>query len=557
VTILSKLADRPRTAAALVALAAALVYAGTLGHALVWDDANVLAGVREAAARGAGALLGAEFLADTGYHRPVVLLSLRIDDLLGGGAAFMFHLTNVLLHIAASVLTLLLLRAWLRGAAAALVGALVFAVHPAHVESVAFVSGRTDLWAAVLGLAATLAWTRWRRGERRAGPAAVLLFLLSLFAKESAYLLPTALLAVSALLPQDVPEPRPWWRRQAGWLGVAVATMAVAMALRVGVAGVGFGEGAATAGSRLGADLATRLGHLPALAAWYLRLLLTPWPLNAYWSVQHLTPGIPTLTAAVAAVGVVALARRRGAAGLAWTFVFLLPVLGFAPLQGAPFAERFLYLPSFGWCLVIGALHARVSDAGRRRLAAGAATALVLILAAATLARVPVWRDDATLFTDMARRSPKEDIVQHNLGAALHRAGDTAGSMAAYRRAVAMAPNHEPSLRALGVAEGAAGNFEVSFDLLRRAVAADPRRPESHYNYAVIANQLGRAELAETHYRRAIELRPDYALPVAGLCELLAARGDAEGARRQLATLQRLDPRLAAETQRRLAGAAP
>lgn len=556
-TNLSKLADRPQTAAALVALAAALVYTGTLGHALVWDDANVLAGVREAAARGAGALLGAEFLADTGYHRPVVLLSLRLDDLLGGGAAFTFHLTNVLLHVAASVLTLLLLRAWLRGAAVALVGALVFAVHPAHVESVAFVSGRTDLWLAVLGLAATLAWTRWRRGERRAGPAAVLLFLLSLFAKESAYLLPAALLAVSALLPQDVPDPRPWWRRQAGWLGVAVVTMAVAAALRVGVAGVGFGEGAATAGSRLGADLATRLGHLPALAAWYLRLLLIPWPLNAYWSAQHLDPGIMTWAAAVAAVGVVALARRRGAAGLAWTFVFLLPVLGFAPLQGAPFAERFLYLPSFGWCLIVGALFARTADAGRHRLAAGAATALVLVLAAATLARVPVWRDDATLFTDMARRSPKEDIVQHNLGAALHRAGDTAGSMAAYRRAVAMAPNHEPSLRALGVAEGAAGNFEVSFDLLRRAVAADPRRPESHYNYAVIANQLGRAELAETHYRRAIELRPDYALPVAGLCELLAARGDAEGARRQLATLQRLDPRLAAETQHRLAGGAP
>jgi tetratricopeptide (TPR) repeat protein len=557
VTNLSKLAESPRTAAATVALAAALVYAGTLGHALVWDDANVLAGMREAAARGAGALLGAEFLADTGYHRPVVLLSLRLDDLLGGGAAFVFHLTNVLLHLAATVLTLLLLRAWLHHATAALAGALVFAVHPAHVESVAFVSGRTDLWVATLGLAAALAWTRWRRGERSAGPAAALLFLLALFAKESAYLLPAALLAVSALFPDDARDPRPWWRRQTGWLGVAFLTMAVAAALRVGVAGIGFGEGAATAGSRLGADLATRLGHLPELTAWYLRLLLVPWPLNAYWSAHHLAPDILTWAAAVAAIGIVALARRRGAAGLAWTFIFLLPVLGFAPLQGAPFAERFLFLPSFGWCLVTGALFARASDSGRRRLAAGATAALVLVLAVATVARVPVWKDDATLFTDMARRSPEEDIVQHNLGAALHRAGDGAGSMAAYRRAVAMAPNHEPSLRALGVAEGAAGNFEVSFDLLRRAVAADPKRAESHYNYAVIANQLGRVELAETHYRRAIELRPDYALPVAGLCELLAVRGDAEGARRQLAALQRLDPRLAAETQRRLTGTSP
>ncbi|MBK7703761.1 MAG: tetratricopeptide repeat protein [bacterium] len=181
----------------------------------------------------------------------------------------------------------------------------------------------------------------------------------------------------------------------------------------------------------------------------------------------------------------------------------------------------------------------------------------MLVLAIATVARVPVWKDDATLFTDMARRSPEEDIVQHNLGAALHTAGDRAGSLAAYRRAVALAPTHEPSLRALGVAEGAAGNLEASYDLLRRAVAADPRRPEAHCNFAVIAAHRGELGLAETHYRRALELRPDYALPVAGLCELLAARGDAEGARRQLAALQRLDPRLAAETQRRLAGTSP
>ncbi|MDO9694345.1 MAG: tetratricopeptide repeat protein [Candidatus Latescibacteria bacterium] len=556
-TNLSNLADRPRTAAAIVALAAALVYAGTLGHALVWDDANVLAGMREAAARGPGALLGAEFLADTGYHRPVVLLSLRLDDLLGGGAVFVFHLTNVLLHLAASVLTLLLLRAWLRNDAAALAGALVFAVHPAHVESVAFVSGRTDLWVTVLGLAAALAWTWWRRGARRAGPAALLLFLLSLFAKESAYLLPAALLVISALLPQDARDPRPWWRRQAGWLGVAVVTMAVAAALRVGVAGVGFGEGAATAGSRLGADLTTRLGHLPALAAWYLRLLLVPWPLNAYWSVQHLAPGVLTWAAAVTAVGVVALARRGGAAGLAWTFIFLLPVLGFAPLQGAPFAERFLYLPSFGWCLVAGALFARAADAGRRRAATVTAAVVVALLTTATLTRVPVWKDNVTLFDDMARRSPGEYVVQHDLGAALHLAGDRAGSLAAYRRAVALAPTHEPSLRALGVAEGAAGNLDASYDLLRRAVAADPRRPEAHCNFAVIAAHRGELGLAETHYRRALELRPDYALALAGLCETLAARGDADGARRHLAALQRLDPRLAAETQRRLTGTSP
>ena len=556
VRALWKLADRPRTAAALVALTAALVYAGTLGHALVWDDADVLAGMRGAAEIGWGALLGVEFLPDTGYHRPVVLLSLYADDFLGGGAPFMFHLTNVLLHAAASVLTLLLLRAWLRHSAGALFGAMLFAVHPVHVESVAFVSGRTDLWVAVLVLGATLAWTSWRRGSCRAGPAAVLAFLLALFAKESAYLLPVALFAIALLLPDQKRNSRLWWRRHAGWLVVVALTMSVAAALRIGVAGLGFGDASAAAGSRLGSELATRLGHLPALVAWYLRLLLIPWPLNAFWSISHLSPGMFTWMTAVATLGLAVFARRHGAAGLAWAFVFLLPVLGFAPLQGAPFAERFLYLPSFGWCLVAGALYARAAAAGRRG-AAIAAAALVLAMSAATLARVPVWKDDATLFTDMVRRSPDEYVVQHDLGAALLLAGDRAGSLAAYRRAVALAPTHEPSLRALGVAEGAAGNLEASYDLLRRAVAADPRRPEAHCNFAVIAAHRGEFGLAETHYRRALELRPDYALAMAGLCETLAARGDAEGARRQLATLQRLDPRLAAETQRRLAGASP
>lgn len=90
------------------------------------------------------------------------------------------------------------------------------------------------------------------------------------------------MLVVSALLPLDDPregrgrDPRPWWRRQAGWLAAAALTMAAAAALRLGLAGLGFGEAAATAGSRLGSDLGTRLGHLPALAAWYLRCCCSP-----------------------------------------------------------------------------------------------------------------------------------------------------------------------------------------------------------------------------------------------------------------------------------------
>src|SRR5262245_810223 len=164
--------------AAVVAIFAFLLYLPTLDFQLVWDDPHLLEFVRtQWRSGGARALLSSEFLLGsgsphTGYFRPVVLASLWLDDGLGSGHAWVFHLTNVLLHACVCALVVLLLEWVLNDGPSAAFGGLLFAAHPVHVEAVAFVSARTDLWAALLVFSATAIWTR-RRIRGATGPAGV------------------------------------------------------------------------------------------------------------------------------------------------------------------------------------------------------------------------------------------------------------------------------------------------------------------------------------------------------------------------------------------------
>jgi hypothetical protein len=287
-----------RAALALVLLVAALAYARTATFGLVWDD-RLLVAQAEAAHRrdGVPGLLRAEYLATgdrgaPGYHRPLALASIWLDARLARALPWSFHLTNVALHALASLLVLLLLRALLPPGGGALFGALLFAVHPAHVESVAFVSARTDLWAGCLVLASTLLWLRERRGPPGGAwltrALSTLALALAGLAKETALLLPAVLLLWGRLLPEEEGGERPGRRGGAlAWIPLWAGALIVVLLLRR-LSGVGWAGG----------GLLPAAGSLPLLA-WaaavktehYAKLLLLPWPLNAYYTPDQVAPG--------------------------------------------------------------------------------------------------------------------------------------------------------------------------------------------------------------------------------------------------------------------------
>jgi tetratricopeptide (TPR) repeat protein len=552
----------PVVAACAVALVAVATYASSVGYELVWDDPLLLGSIAEAANRGGlGAILTAPFQLFGAeelrvYFRPVVLLSLWGDQTAGGGAAWTFHATNVLLHALVSVLCFTLFRAYL-SSAAALAAALLFAVHPVHTESVAFVSGRTDVWAALFVLIAAACWVRVRHDvvERRVvwfalGGGALFLALLS---KEVAFVLPGVLLVWDRLDPRPASPPL-WFKRNAPWLlswGIAIGG---ALAIRTGVAGVGFGANSASASPLLA-------GGLPfgaALCTTYARLLLLPWPLFAYYSADMLRATGLSIAALTALIGLSAAffsrrRRRLGALALVWMAGFLLPVSGVVPLVGAALAERHLYLPSIGFCLLLGSVLDHLPTALPLRSAGRVLIASIgLLFVALTIARSPTWRDDVTLYTHISETAPNEAWAHYNLGLALESRGRIARAERAFLLTVevdvSFAEAHY-NLGRLDLERKRPGDAVLHFE---KAVEAEPSFSVAWNNLGVALTRSGRSEEALQAHEQAIAADPKNAAAHANLGFLYLRMGRRDSAMATLDTLRGLDPAMAAELDRAL-----
>lgn len=488
-----------RRAALLAALVAFLVFAPTLDYPLVWDDVPLT--WRAASPPGGGglaAVLTQEFQLErgvpTGYYRPVVMLSLWLDGKLASAITVQYHLTNVLLHAACTFLVVLLLgRLIPAGGTGPLLAGALFALHPVHTEAVAFVSGRTDLLAALFVLSAALFWLDHRgRPSLSRLVASGLCLLFGLMSKEVAAMLPVVLLAIDAATERG--GGASWWARNRAPLVAWSAALALAAALRFGVAGVALGAAAGEVPT-----FATRL----AAFATFLRLLVVPWPLNAYYTVESLPPLAPSLVVALLLVAAfVVAARVAGRAsvlgGAAFVVAFLVPVMGFVPIRGAAVAERFLYLPSVGVALLAAGL---LSAASRRPAVHRAALVAVLVVgavfAAGTITRSRTWSSAETLGREIERTSPAQRAGTRNeFARKLQARGMHAQAAAALREAVALQPGAAVLWNNLGVSQLALGQAADALASFDRALALDPSLAEARLQRGMALIALGRRDEA-------------------------------------------------------------
>jgi len=524
----NRLHETPRLGLAVTIVVACLAYARTLGFDLVWDDLGLLAYIEQVRAEGGWpALLRAEFRLDVpyGYYRPLILTSLAVDQTLSGDGVRLFHLHNVVLHAVNSGLVLLVARRWLGASLGAVIAGLLFAIHPVHVESVAFVSGRTDLLAATWILVAVLAWSR---RDRMWTPRRLVLFggafLLALLAKEVALVLPVALVLIDLAGLRDADRQEPWLQRNRPWLAAMGAALVVYCGLRFIVADVGFGMLGGPAAvdqvaqvSRMRDDPAL----LPRIWLGYGRLLVWPWPLNAFHTASGLGLLWPLVaTALLGALAATSWSRRHGRIGLAmvlWIVVFVLPVSGLVPLRGAIIAERFLYLPSVGWCVLLGYGAARLFPWLSEQLGPDVRMLTVTValamlgLGAGTVHRSEVWRDEVALFESMVAASPDAVLAHNNLA----------------------------------VAYGRQGRLDESLRILADAVKLKPDYVEAWTNIGFVHLQSGRPQEAVTAYRKALGYDPGYVRARHDLVVAFMELGDRAAALREWEELRRGAPELA------------
>jgi len=442
---------RLEVAALMVAVTALAAYVLTLGNGFAYDDIPVVLGDSRLASLDLRAIFSGGYWPnpDLGLYRPLTTLSFALDWALAGNSPAWFHLVNVLWHAATCVLALLLL-ARLFPVRAALAGALVFALHPVHVEAIANVVGRSEPLAASFLLAACLVWMSDLRGRAALTSA---LFGLALLAKESAIMLPAALVLVDAARGRPFAEGvRPWVRRNLrAFFAIGVVGIGY-LVLRAAVLG-GLTPGRVDPTIELTGSAVARV--LTALQAWpvFLRLLFFPLTLLADYGPRILLPidspnagavlGAFLLVATVLG-GTVAFARgaRRIGFGLLWFPVIVFPVSNFIIPIGVLVAERTLYLPSLAVAVAVAGVVVLVERTGEapRRAFSMAGLIVLALLAGRVLVRIPDWQSTDAIMAALLRDRP--DSFRGTLhGARVMRARrDAKAASAAYDRVLELWP---------------------------------------------------------------------------------------------------------------------
>ena len=528
----SPLRDR-RAATVVVGVVAGLVFANSLANGFAYDDVVVVAnnpGIQSLATLPA-AVFKAPYWPGTaggesGLWRPVTTALLGLEYVVGGGSPLMFHTMNVVAHIAASVLVLLLC-VELMSLPAALAAGLIFAVHPVHVEAIANVVGLSEPVSTVFVLAACLVHLRggnrsgWRQALAIGG-----LYALGFGAKESAVTLPGLIFLLDAvrrrLTLRDVPAYLgDRWRAYLVMLGVA----GVVLWGRVLVLG-----SVASPLPPAGADVLTEIPRIWTLAeVWthYVRLWIFPFDL----SVDYAPDVIPisfgwhatNVVGVMLALGILAITlyawrrdttehgvdtSRLAGFGVVWFLVAISPISNVFFISGVLLAERTLYLPSVGLAAAMGWLIVRFARE-RPRGAWVLLTAVVLLGSARTWTRTPTWKDSESVMMTVLEEHPESGVGWLALGRRLVAQGRHSDALVAFRYAIGPFNSGYKESTEIASYLMAMNRSESARFFLMRAWREYPERYLAPGLLAAANLNTGRPHEAATAARAAAAIRPD------------------------------------------------
>jgi tetratricopeptide (TPR) repeat protein len=558
---------------ALLILVASLPYLNSLWNGFVQDDNHQILNnpyvrsfshLREIFATNVWSYVGAQ--GATNYYRPLMTLGYLLCYQILGPLAYGFHLANVVLNAGVVCLVFLVTERGFHNRTLGVLTAIIFALHPIHSESVDWVAAVTDLQLTLFyllafclflclvpssgrsaGASPTVAReSRSRIGEGRACPeqgegmparqpsgrppatmitglqagavqlGMVLSFSLALLAKEPAATLPFLATFYEHFLRDDRAQTT-WGQKLSRYLGLWVVDIACLL-FRIRILG----------------GLA-RVLQLPqisrreafyssfALVAQYAWKLLWPVSLCGFYSFhKSLALSDPRAIAGLLVLGLSlgafahSWARQRLICfGLLWVFLNLAPVLNARWLGANVFTERYLYLPSLGFCWIAAwggwRLWTRLAErpAARKLYAAGLAM-LAILCVIRIVTRNRIWRDDPTFYRSTLAAQPDAIALRINLGAVYWNLGSPDLAEAEWREALRRAPNHWLILNNLGLVAARKKRYDEAIDDFQRSIRLRPNYADAHMNLGRTYAETGDDKKAEAQLRTAVDLAPLY-----------------------------------------------
>ncbi|CCO23550.1 tetratricopeptide repeat protein [Maridesulfovibrio hydrothermalis] len=550
--------DRKRKmiAAALLSALVLIVYSQCGGFELVtYDDTSYVTGNERVMEGLSVDNVGWAFSTFqlSNYH-PLTVTSHMLDTSLFGDSAGARHLVNVFFHLLnVLLLFFFLVKATSERAEGGLIpaffAAAFFAVHPVHVESVAWVSERKDVLSTFFWLAAMHCWLVWVKEKNMSGYALTFFFTgLGILAKPMVVTLPAALLLLDIWPLNRVdlkhkPVSRLIKLAVEKWPLFALSVLSSVLTIMAQ-------KGGGAMQTIESFPLSLRASN--ALVSWgaYLGDLVAPANLAVFYPYPHEIPlWKPVLSALfILAVSIVCIRFIKKvpfiAVGWFWYLGTLVPVIGLVQVGDQAMADRYAYIPFIGLYMAISFGIACLVKEGRvpAKAAIAVGSIIVVVLLACSYTQAGYWRNSETLYLRALDVTENNHHMHYNYGNLLERKKESGKAAENFRAAIKADPSHYKAMTNLANILAQRGELMSAMELYQRALQIKPDYATAYANRGIAYHRQGKLDLALADYRRALELNPLLADSLVNIGILYYMRGDTSAAKESLRKALEIDP---------------
>ena len=495
-----------------------------------------------------------------GNYHPLAMVSLSVDYAIGGEDAngninpFMFHFTNLLLHLLISLSVFWFVYALLKKFNLAVLAALLFGVHSLHVESVAWISERKDVLYSLFFVLSLISYVKYVDYQKtKYYIFSMLLFLLSLFSKGQAVSLAVTLILIDYLRGRKLLNRKVILEKLPFFI----------FAIIFGLIAVGAQKQSEALVDEQGYDFLQRTAIASYAFVVYIRQLLIPVNLSAiypYPDIIHQTiPGLYYLMILpAAAIGIfffwlLKKQKKEVAFAIGFFIVNIFLLLQFIPVGSAVHADRYVYIPSIGYVLLIAILVMKFIEKKpkNKQIIFGTFGFYMLILSGLTFMRCDIWQNSETLWKDTVKKSPTSVVAQNNLGSMKDRQAAKATdelrfedaknfrleAISDFSKAIKGKPDYKNAYYNRGVSEFEVGKLmkdtgyiQASIFDFNKALEQDAQFADAYHNRANAKAELGDLAGALKDFNLALNFKPDEAKFYVNRGVTKGKSGDIEGA---------------------------
>lgn len=499
-----------------IILSGFLVYSNSLNGAFIWDDDILIRNndyikdwfhpgeiFREDIGAGSGVKYG--------YYRPLYILTFVLDYSLWGLNVGGYHLTNIVLHILVALSVYWLATLLYGNKTLSLFTGLLFVLHPIHTEVVTYISGRDNSLVALFMLLCCILYLKSLPTPRRT--FWVLMFLsytLALLSRENALIVPGLVLAYHYVFRKKIEA-----RVFLSLIGVTFIYVLSVLYLLP----------SSSLKSVLVPPLwvGTVYKRLPGFfvaVANYVRLLILPFHQHIEYGDRVFGYADPRVLLGfmITVLLLMCAVRKRNSSPLLsfavlWFFVALLPSCNLYTSQQNYMAERYLYLPSIGFFLLVGKSVVWISRKKEGKFFAVALmVGLSVFYACLTVRQNEYWREPVSFYTRTLHYTPDSARAYNNLGNVYAETGRYEEAIALHRKAIVLRPHYAQAYYNLGNEYVEVGEKKLAVAAYKKATEINPDYAKAHNNLGIVYGSLGKREEAIAQFQKAVEINPRFAL---------------------------------------------